>query len=50
MYTLIRKSLIEMQSPYGFAGDGNDLPAGATAQSLVEQLGAAYRKVAAGRR
>jgi hypothetical protein len=35
----------EMQSPYGFAGDGNDLPAGATAQSLVEQLGPLTEKL-----
>ena len=34
-----------MQSPYGFAGDGNDLPAGATAQSLVEQLGPLTEKL-----
>ena len=35
----------EMQSPYGFAGDGNDLPAGATAQSLLEQLGPLSEKL-----
>src|SRR5210317_1317447 len=28
-----------MTSPYGFAGDGQDLPPGATAQSLQEKLG-----------
>jgi len=28
-----------IESPYGFAGDGNDLPAGATAQSLQDKLG-----------
>jgi hypothetical protein len=28
-----------LSSPYGFAGDGNDLPPGATAQSLLERLG-----------
>ena len=29
----------DMESPYGFAGDGQDLPAGATAKSLQEKLG-----------
>jgi hypothetical protein len=29
----------DTESPYGFAGDGKDLPAGATAQSLQERLG-----------
>ena len=29
----------EMSSPYGFKGDGNDLPAGATRQSLMDNLG-----------
>ena len=28
-----------LSSPYGFAGDGRDLPPGATAQTLLEQLG-----------
>ena len=28
-----------LSSPYGFAGDGRDLPPGATAQSLQEKLG-----------
>ncbi len=28
-----------LSSPYGFAGDGKDLPPGATAQSLQEKLG-----------
>ena len=28
-----------LSSPYGFRGDGNDLPPGATAKSLMEQLG-----------
>ena len=28
-----------LSSPYGFRGDGNDLPAGATARSLQEKLG-----------
>jgi hypothetical protein len=29
----------EMQSPYGYAGDGNDLPPGATETSLLDRLG-----------
>ncbi len=29
-----------LSSPYGFAGDGQDLPPGATAKSLTERLGA----------
>ena len=29
----------EMSSPYGFKGDGKDLPAGATRQSLMDNLG-----------
>ena len=28
-----------LSSPYGFAGDGQDLPPGATAQSLMDRLG-----------
>ena len=28
-----------LSSPYGFAGDGQDLPPGATAKSLIERLG-----------
>ena len=28
-----------LSSPYGYAGDGKDLPPGATAKSLIEQLG-----------
>jgi hypothetical protein len=35
----IRGALDEMESPYGFAGDGKDLPAGATKESLAEKLG-----------
>jgi hypothetical protein len=35
----IRGALDEMESPYGFAGDGKDLPAGATKESLSEKLG-----------
>ena len=29
----------EKESPYGYAGDGKDLPAGATQKSLLERLG-----------
>ena len=29
----------DLQSPYGFAGDGNDLPPGATEISLMDKLG-----------
>ena len=29
------RNSVEAESPYGFAGDGNDLPAGATQQSLM---------------
>jgi len=32
-------------SPYGFAGDGNDLPPGSTAQSLQEKLGVVQNKL-----
>jgi hypothetical protein len=35
----IRSRLDEMESPYGFSGDGKDLPAGATQQSLMDKLG-----------
>ena len=34
-----------LSSPYGFAGDGNDLPAGATAQTLTERLGSLSEKL-----
>ena len=30
----------DLSNPYGFEGDGMDFPAGATAQSLQEKLGA----------
>ena len=33
------------ESPYGFPGDGNDLPPGATAQSLLEKLGPLEEKL-----
>ena len=35
----IRARLDEMESPYGFSGDGKDLPAGATQKTLMEKLG-----------
>jgi len=35
----IRGRLDEMESPYGFSGDGQDLPAGATQKTLMEKLG-----------
>jgi len=34
-----------LSSPYGFAGDGNDLPPGATSMSLTERLGAFEEKL-----
>ena len=33
------------QSPYGFAGDGRDIPAGATEKSLMESLGPLSEKL-----
>ena len=33
------EQISELQSPYGFAGDGNDLPPGATEISLMDKLG-----------
>ena len=35
----IRGRLDEMESPYGFSGDGKDLPAGSTQKTLMEKLG-----------
>ena len=35
----------DLQSPYGFAGDGNDLPPGATETSLMERLGPLQSKL-----
>jgi len=35
----------ELQSPYGFAGDGNDLPPGATEISLMDRLGPLQSKL-----
>ena len=35
----IRSRLDEMESPYGFSGDGKDLPAGSTQKTLMEKLG-----------
>ena len=34
-----------LTSPYGFSGDGNDLPPGATAKSLSEKLGVLEEKL-----
>ena len=34
-----------LSSPYGFAGDGKDLPPGATAQTLQEKLGVMQNKL-----
>ena len=39
------RGLTSVSSPYGFAGDGKDLPPGATAQTLVEQLGPLAEKL-----
>jgi|TARA_B100000035_G_scaffold313434_1_gene327121 hypothetical protein len=39
--------LSEAPNPYGFAGDGKDLPPGATAQTLLEQLGPLSNKLEA---
>lgn len=35
----------ELESPYGYPGDGQDLPAGATSKSLIERLGALKNKL-----
>ena len=35
----------EMDSPYGFEGDGKDLPAGATEKDLLERLGPLQEKL-----
>src|SRR6056300_70403 len=35
----------DMESPYGYNGDGRELPAGATAQSLQEKLGPLEEKL-----
>jgi len=34
-----------LSSPYGFSGDGNDLPPGATAQSLLDRIGSMSNKL-----
>jgi len=36
----------ELQSPYGYKGDGEDLPPGATAKTLMDRLGALKNKLA----
>jgi len=39
------RSETALSSPYGFAGDGNDLPPGATAQTLQDKLGVLENKL-----
>ena len=39
------KNSMDLESPYGFAGDGKDLPAGATENSLKEKLGPLKEKL-----
>ena len=39
------RSETALTSPYGFAGDGNDLPPGATTQSLLDKLGNVSNKL-----
>ena len=39
------KNSMDMQSPYGYAGDGQDLPAGATETSLKDKLGPLQEKL-----
>ena len=34
-----------LSSPYGFSGDGNDLPPGATVQSLLDRIGSMSNKL-----
>ena len=36
----------QLESPYGFAGDGQDLPPGATTKTLMERLGSLRNKLA----
>ena len=36
----------QLESPYGFAGDGQDLPPGATSKTLMERLGSLRDKLA----
>ena len=35
----------DMESPYGFAGDGGELPKGATAESLMKDLSQQYKNL-----
>jgi hypothetical protein len=35
----------ELESPYGFAGDGQELPPGATAKTLMDKLGVLHDKL-----
>jgi hypothetical protein len=39
------RSETSLESPYGFTGDGKDLPAGATAQTLQDKLGPLTEKL-----
>jgi len=39
------EQITQMQTPYGFAGDGRNLPAGATQESLLEKTGALEQKL-----
>ena len=39
------RSMDDLQSPYGFAGDGMDFPAGATEKSLMDKLGPLQQKL-----
>ena len=42
----IKEQLDSMESPYGFKGDGEDLPAGATQKTLMDKLGPLQDKLA----
>jgi hypothetical protein len=39
------QAMQEMQSPYGYKGDGQELPAGATSKTLIERLGSLANKL-----
>jgi len=39
------QAMQEMQNPYGYKGDGQELPAGATAKTLIERLGSLANKL-----
>ena len=42
---LRNSELEDASSPYGFAGDGNDLPAGATSKTLLDSIGPLKDKI-----